>query len=123
MPESTAATSPCSLLFPYRAGHQHRPRPPLGCVHVGWQLTAAQGCEVLSLYHARAPPTPSGRNLESAGEDPFLSGEYAVNFVQGFEHAKETPYPLQASACCKVRRTVTMRQWVGALSQAALRAS
>ena len=42
-----------------------------------------------------------GRNLECAGEDPLLSGEYAVNFVQGFEHAKEAPYPLQASACCK----------------------
>ena len=43
-----------------------------------------------------------GRNIESAGEDPFLSGQYAVNFVTGFEHAKEAPFPLQASACCKV---------------------
>jgi beta-glucosidase-like glycosyl hydrolase len=42
-----------------------------------------------------------GRNIESAGEDPFVSGQYAANFVQGFEHATETPYPLQASACCK----------------------
>lgn len=42
-----------------------------------------------------------GRNIETAGEDPFLSGEYARNFVNGFEHATETPYPLQASACCK----------------------
>jgi len=42
-----------------------------------------------------------GRNIESAGEDPFLSGQYAANFVQGFEHAKETQYPLQASTCCK----------------------
>ena len=42
-----------------------------------------------------------GRNIESAGEDPFLSGQYAANVIQGFEHATETPYPLQASACCK----------------------
>jgi len=42
-----------------------------------------------------------GRNIESAGEDPYASGQYAVNYVQGLEHAKETPYPLQASACCK----------------------
>jgi beta-glucosidase-like glycosyl hydrolase len=42
-----------------------------------------------------------GRNIESAGEDPFVSGQYAANFIQGFEHATETPYPLQASACCK----------------------
>jgi hypothetical protein len=42
-----------------------------------------------------------GRNIESAGEDPFLSGQYAANFIQGFEHATEVTYPLQASACCK----------------------
>ena len=42
-----------------------------------------------------------GRNLECAGEDPFASGEYATNFVKGFQTAKEAPYPLQASACCK----------------------
>lgn len=42
-----------------------------------------------------------GRNLESAGEDPFLSGQYAAEFIQGFEHATETPYPLQGSTCCK----------------------
>jgi beta-glucosidase-like glycosyl hydrolase len=50
-----------------------------------------------------------GRNLECAGEDPLLSGEYAINFVQGFEHAKETSYPLQASACCKHVRTHATR--------------
>jgi len=42
-----------------------------------------------------------GRNIESAGEDPFVSGAYAANFVEGFEHSVETSYPLQASACCK----------------------
>ena len=42
-----------------------------------------------------------GRNIESAGEDPFTSGQYAINFITGFEHANETPYPLQASTCCK----------------------
>ena len=42
-----------------------------------------------------------GRNLESSGECPFLSGEYARRFVTGFQTASEVPYPLQASACCK----------------------
>ena len=42
-----------------------------------------------------------GRNIETAGEDPFVSGAYAVAFIDGFEHAKEVTYPLQASACCK----------------------
>ena len=30
-----------------------------------------------------------------------MSGAYAVSFIQGFEHAREVTYPLQASACCK----------------------
>jgi len=43
-----------------------------------------------------------GRNIEVPGEDPYLSGEYAASFVQGFEHAPEDPEGfLQASACCK----------------------
>ena len=42
-----------------------------------------------------------GRNLESAGEDPLLSGEYAVAFVRGFERLDVEPRYLAASACCK----------------------
>ncbi len=64
------------------------------------------------------PPFPPfslrwGRNIECPGEDPFLSGQYAVNFVQGFEHAKETPYPLQASACCKHFFANSLDGWNG----------
>jgi hypothetical protein len=42
-----------------------------------------------------------GRNLEAAGEDPFLTGQYAISFVTGFQSAPEAPELLQASACCK----------------------
>ena len=42
-----------------------------------------------------------GRNLECAGEDPVLAGEYAVAFVTAFEHLDEEPHYLAASACCK----------------------
>ena len=42
-----------------------------------------------------------GRNLESAGEDPLLSGEYAASFVGGFERLQSEPRYLAASACCK----------------------
>ena len=38
---------------------------------------------------------------EVPGEDPYQSGEYAVNFVQGFERAPEDDGHIQASACCK----------------------
>ena len=43
-----------------------------------------------------------GRNFETPGEDPYLTGEYAAEFVRGFQ---ESPVDggahLQASACCK----------------------
>eukprot|EP00756_Hemistasia_phaeocysticola_P047947 Hpha_TRINITY_DN22398_c0_g1::TRINITY_DN22398_c0_g1_i1::g.177853::m.177853/K15920/XYL4; beta-D-xylosidase 4 len=42
-----------------------------------------------------------GRNIETPGEDPYLTGEYATAFVTGFQQAEEDPYHLQASACCK----------------------
>ena len=48
-----------------------------------------------------AHTTTTLASLSRAGEDPFVSGEYAINFVKGFEHAPEDPYLLQASACCK----------------------
>ena len=42
-----------------------------------------------------------GRNIECPGEDPYLSGEYAASFVQGFERNPDDPTHIQASACCK----------------------
>ena len=41
------------------------------------------------------------RNYETPGEDPYLSGEYAAAFVQGFQESPVDPRYLQASACCK----------------------
>ena len=34
-------------------------------------------------------------------QDPYLTGEYAANFVQGFQESSIDPTHLQASACCK----------------------
>jgi beta-glucosidase-like glycosyl hydrolase len=42
-----------------------------------------------------------GRNIETPGEDPYLTGQYAKNFVTGFQEAPEDPYHVLASACCK----------------------
>jgi hypothetical protein len=42
-----------------------------------------------------------GRNIETPGEDPYLSGEYASWFVQGFQKSEDDPTHVQASACCK----------------------
>ena len=42
-----------------------------------------------------------GRNIETPGEDPYLSGEYATHFVRGFQEAPQDEGHLLASACCK----------------------
>ena len=42
-----------------------------------------------------------GRNIETPGEDPYLSGQYAIEFVRGMQEAPEDPSHLLASACCK----------------------
>jgi pre-mRNA-splicing factor SYF2/beta-D-xylosidase 4 len=40
-----------------------------------------------------------GRNIETPGEDPYLSGEYATSFVKGMQHSDDGH--LLTSACCK----------------------
>ena len=42
-----------------------------------------------------------GRNIETPGEDPYLTGEYAEWYTKGMQQAPEDPYHIQASACCK----------------------
>merc|ERR1719215_38814 len=42
-----------------------------------------------------------GRNIETSGEDPYLTSEYATHFIKGFQEAPEDPEHLLASACCK----------------------
>lgn len=42
-----------------------------------------------------------GRNLETPGEDPYLVGQYAIQFTQGMQTSPDDPRYLQASACCK----------------------
>jgi len=42
-----------------------------------------------------------GRNIETPGGDPYLTGQYAINFVKGMQRNPEDPRYIQASACCK----------------------
>lgn len=42
-----------------------------------------------------------GRNIETPGEDPYLTGQYAINFVRGFQNDPTDPTHLLASACIK----------------------
>ncbi len=54
-----------------------------------------------------------GRNLEAAGEDPAVTGQYAISFVTGFQSAPEAPELLQASACCKHFVANELEAWNG----------
>ena len=49
-----------------------------------------------------------GRNIESPGEDPYLSGEYGAAFVDGMEHDPSDPGHILASSCCKVMRVAAL---------------
>ena len=49
-----------------------------------------------------------GRNIETPGEDPYLSGEYAEYFVKGMEQSPDDPYDkdslyIQCSEICTLR--------------------
>jgi beta-glucosidase-like glycosyl hydrolase len=54
-----------------------------------------------------------GRIAETPGEDPFLSGEYAVSFVQGMERSEADSEHLLASACCKHFVANDLDRWNG----------
>ena len=80
-----------------------------------WQLTGRQiGREARALMNvgiafstfwapvinlAREPRW--GRNIETPGEDPFLTGEYAIYFTEGMQSDPSDPGHVMASACCK----------------------
>ncbi|KAF9682539.1 hypothetical protein SADUNF_Sadunf05G0119500 [Salix dunnii] len=58
-----------------------------------------------------------GRGQETPGEDPLLTGKYAVSYVRGlqgdsFEGGK-TNGQLQASACCKHFTAYDLENWKG----------
>lgn len=55
----------------------------------------------LAIPHPTPPDPRWGRNIETPGEDPYLTGQYAINFVKGFQENPADPGHIQASACCK----------------------
>lgn len=58
-----------------------------------------------------------GRGQETPGEDPLVTGKYAVSYVRGiqgdtFQGGKLTGH-LQASACCKHFTAYDLDKWKG----------
>ena len=57
---------------------------------------------MLQLRYHQCPATNAiAIAVSGPGEDPYLSGQYAVAFVQGMERNPDDPGHIQASACCK----------------------
>ncbi|KAJ0017073.1 hypothetical protein Pint_10024 [Pistacia integerrima] len=61
-----------------------------------------------------------GRITETPGEDPFVVGRYAVNFVRGLQdvegheiHKDLNARPLKVSACCKHYNAYDIDRWRG----------
>ncbi|CAL9132296.1 unnamed protein product [Musa acuminata var. zebrina] len=61
-----------------------------------------------------------GRVLETPGEDPFVVGRYAVNFVRGMQDVEGTENvqdldsrPLKVSTCCKHYAAYDLDNWFG----------
>lgn len=61
-----------------------------------------------------------GRALETPGEDPFVVGRYAVNYVRGLQDvegaevtANPNQRPLKVSSCCKHYAAYDVDNWVG----------
>lgn len=61
-----------------------------------------------------------GRITETPGEDPYLTGRYAVNYVrglqdvEGYEHVEDKKSrPLKVSSCCKHYAAYDVDEWLG----------
>ncbi|XP_021888495.1 probable beta-D-xylosidase 5 [Carica papaya] len=61
-----------------------------------------------------------GRTQETPGEDPFVVGRYAANFVRGLQDVRGTEHipdlnarPLKVSACCKHYAAYDVDNWKG----------
>ncbi|KAG6776015.1 hypothetical protein POTOM_019518 [Populus tomentosa] len=58
-----------------------------------------------------------GRGQETPGEDPLMTGKYAVSYVRGLQgdsfRGGEINGPLQASACCKHFTAYDLENWNG----------
>lgn len=63
-----------------------------------------------------------GRNQETPGEDPYVAGVYAVNFVRGLQDVEgkancigcDPKYrPLKTAACCKHYAAYDVDNWMG----------
>lgn len=59
-----------------------------------------------------------GRTLETPGEDPFVAGLYAVNYVRGLQDVEgqenvsdPNTRPLKVSACCKHYAAYDLDYW------------
>ena len=53
-----------------------------------------------------------GRGQETPGEDPYLTSQYAYEFVRGMQEGEDSRY-LKASSCCKHYSAYDLDDWGG----------
>ena len=53
-----------------------------------------------------------GRAQETAGEDPFLASQYAINYVRGLQDVAAAE-DLKVAACCKHYTAYDLDNWEG----------
>ncbi|KAG9441171.1 hypothetical protein H6P81_017025 [Aristolochia fimbriata] len=65
-----------------------------------------------------------GRILETPGEDPFVVGRYAVNYVRGLQDVEDhqgdedlNSRPLKVSSCCKHFAAYDLDGWLGSIDR------
>ncbi|XP_027184166.1 probable beta-D-xylosidase 5 [Coffea eugenioides] len=65
-----------------------------------------------------------GRALETPGEDPFVVGRYAANYVRGLQDVEGTENvtdlnsrPLKVAACCKHYAAYDVDNWLGVVRE------
>ena len=100
-PHSTKTAYPCTTTMAFNRSLSHALGAQVGAEA---RAMANVGSAAGTWWHpvinlARDPRW--GRNYETPGEDPYLTGEYAAAFVRGFQESPVDPGHLQASACCK----------------------
>ncbi|GBG33126.1 Beta-D-xylosidase 1 [Hondaea fermentalgiana] len=54
-----------------------------------------------------------GRGQETPGEDPYVNGQYAADFVRAFQEDEADPSRLKNSACCKHFAAYSIENWHG----------
>ena len=76
-------------------------RVPSTAVLVPCHSPVSLGMRLMPLSCVAAREPRWGRNIETPGEDPYLTSQYAIWYTKGMQESPDDAEHIQASACCK----------------------